>query len=347
MKHVARAAGVSVAAVSLALRRDPSIPETTRIRVEDAAVRLGYRRNPLVAALMAGLRGRHPRRRDAHVLAYIDSFPEDMPPQARASLQRFQVGAREEAGRQGYALERFRLGLGGLSEERIQRVLTGRGIRGVVFAPFPSTGTRLGVGWEAFALAAIGFSLEFPRLHRAVNHQLQSVQLALACLTERGYRRIGLAVTRHEDLRARRHWLSSVLLARHDHPAGKSAFPLLYEDEITRTALQAWMLRERPDVVVSSELGVRTMVEGAARRARRRIGFAHLHLVEPLMGCSGIDQNNERVAAAAVDLVVEQLHANSFGPPANPKTVLIEGTWVDGGSAQGPDASSATAPASI
>ena len=344
MKHVARAAGVSVAAVSLALRRDPSIPEPTRTRIESAAERLGYRRNPLVAALMAGLRGRHPRRRDAHVLAYIDSFPEEMPPQARASLQRFRVGARDEAGRQGYALELFRLGPGGLSEERLQRVLAGRGIRGVVFAPFPRTGTRLQAGWESFASAAIGFSLESPRLHRAVNHQLQSVQLALASLTERGYRRIGLAVTRHEDLRARRHWLSSVLLARHDHPAGEGAFPLLYEEEITRTALQAWVRRERPDVVVSSELGVRAMVEGAARRSGRRLGFAHLHLVEPLMGCSGIDQNNERVAAAAVDLVVEQLHANSFGPPANPKTVLIEGVWVDGGSAPGPDASPARAP---
>ena len=58
MKHVAAAAGVSVMTVSLALRRVPSIPAETRERVLAVAEKLGYRRNPLVAALMADLRGR-------------------------------------------------------------------------------------------------------------------------------------------------------------------------------------------------------------------------------------------------------------------------------------------------
>ncbi len=56
--------------------------------------------------------------------------------------------------------------------------------------------------------------------------------------------------------------------------------------------------------------------------------FAHLDLTAAAPGCAGIDQNGERVGAAAVDLVVEQLHANEFGLPQNPKTVLIEGRWV-------------------
>ncbi len=60
------------------------------------------------------------------------------------------------------------------------------------------------------------------------------------------------------------------------------------------------------------------------------MGFAHLHLTPDAVGCSGIDQNNERVGEAAVDLVVEQLHGNAFGVPGNPKTVFIEGRWVAG-----------------
>jgi hypothetical protein len=42
------------------------------------------------------------------------------------------------------------------------------------------------------------------------------------------------------------------------------------------------------------------------------------------------------VGAAALYLVVEQLHGNSFGIPQNPKTVLIEGRWVPGTTAPGP-----------
>ena len=69
--------------------------------------------------------------------------------------------------------------------------------------------------------------------------------------------------------------------------------------------------------------------------------LAHLDLTAELPGCSGIDQNNERVGAAGVDLVVEQLQSNDFGLPENPKTVLIEGRWVPGTTAPGPWASTA------
>ena len=60
-----------------------------------------------------------------------------------------------------------------------------------------------------------------------------------------------------------------------------------------------------------------------------------MHLTAELAGCAGIDQNNEQVGAAAVDLVVEQLHGNSYGLPEIPKTVLIEGRWITGTTACG------------
>ena len=55
--------------VSLALRRAPRISAATRERVLAAAERLGYRRNPLVAALMADLRGKKARGAEAHTIA--------------------------------------------------------------------------------------------------------------------------------------------------------------------------------------------------------------------------------------------------------------------------------------
>lgn len=336
MKHVARAAGVSLMTVSLALRRDPSIPAATRDRIIGFAERMGYRRNPLVSALMAGLRGWHPRGREAHVIAYVESYPSDAPPQQLASLRRFYEGATEGAARHGYRLEVFRLGHGGLTEAQLERVLGARGIRGAVFAPFPQTNSALARSWENHALAAVGFSLARPRLHRAVNHQLHSIRLAMTELLARGYRRIGLAIGRHEDARVERNWLSSVLLAQHDHVGTDRSFPLLYEERIDRRALLAWLRRHRPEVVVSTEENVRAMLHAATARGLGRIGFAHMHLTAELAGCTGIDQNNERVGAAAVDLVVEQLHANSYGLPEIPKTVLIEGKWIPGTTAAGP-----------
>ena len=338
MKHVALAADVSVMTVSLALRHDPSIPAATRERVRAVAVKLGYRRNPLVSALMAGLRGWHPRGREAHVIAYVESYPASATAQQRGSLRRFREGAAEGAARHGYRLHIFRMGEGGLSETRLEQVLGARGIRGVVFAPFPQTGSVLTQRWEHHALATLGFSLAQPPLHRAVNHQVHSIRLALAELLALGYRRIGLVMSRHENARVERNWLSSVLLAQHEHAGTDRSFPLFFEEKIGRGPLVAWLRRERPDVVVSTEEGVLAMMGRAGGRGAGRPGFAHLHLTPDLAGCSGIDQNNERVGAAAMDLVVEQLHGNSFGVPENPKTVLIEGRWMAGATAPGPGA---------
>jgi hypothetical protein len=336
MKHVAAAAGVSVMTVSLALRHDPSISPPTRRRVHAAAERLGYRVNPLVSVLMAGLRGWHPRGRDAHVIAYVESFSANATVQSRSTLGRFRLGAAERAAAHGYRLEQFQLGSSGLTEVRLEQVLTARGIRGVVFAPFPATGSTLAQSWVHHAMAAVGFSLAQPPVHRAVNHQIHSIRLAIRELQALGYRRIGLVMSRHEDARVEHNWLSSILLTQHEQAGTDRSLPLLLEDRIELGRLLAWLKRHRPEVVLSTEPGLPPLLRRASANGLGRIGFAHLHLTSDLEGCAGIDQNNERVGAAAVDLVVEQLHSNSYGFPANPKTVLIEGRWVSGKTAPGP-----------
>lgn len=336
MKHVAQAAGVSVMTVSLALRRAPSIPEATRERVLAAAAKLGYRRNPLVSALMADLRAKAPQRTGAHTIAYVESYPPKMTSQQAGSLLRFRTGVVTRAEKQGFGVQFFRRGDGGLGEARLEQVLEARGIRGVVFAPFPQTGSELTQLWRNHALAALGYSLARPALHRAVNHQTHSIRLALAELQAVGYRRIGLVIRRHEDERTARNWLSSALLAQYDALGTDMAFPLLMPERVERRQVLAWVKRERPEVVVTTEPELGTMLRAVRVPRGGRLDFAHLHLTPDIAGCSGIDQNNERVGEAAVDLVVEQLHRNSYGIPENPKTVLIEGRWVPGRTAPGP-----------
>ncbi len=330
MKHVANAAGVSVMTVSLALRRDPSIPAATRERIAALAARLGYRPNPLVSALMAGLRRARPGGYDAHVIAYVESFGPEATPQQAASLRRYLEGAKEGAMRYGYRLEFFQLGETGLTEARLESVLIARGIRGVVFAPLPQTGSVLARPWEHHALAAVGYSLAQPRLHRAVNHQLHSIRLAIEQLMRLQYRKIGFVVSRHEDARTERNWMSALLLAQHELAGSGRSISLLLDDKVGRRSVVAWCRQHRPEVIVTTEERVDTMLR------RCGVGFAHMHLTARQEGTTGIDQNNERVGAAAVDLVVEQLHANSYGLPENPKTVLIEGRWERGTTATGP-----------
>jgi len=222
-----------------------------------------------------------------------------------------------------------------LTEARLERVLHARGIRGVVFAPVRRPGAVLHQTWANHAVAAVGFSISGPPMHRAVNHQVHSIRLALQSLRALGYRRIGLVISRAHNERVDRHWLSSVLLTRYEHRDTSVSFPLWFEEKVRPRALAVWLKRERPEVVLTTEPQIAPLIRRAWTASGTRIGFAHLDLTSDLPSCSGIDQNNVRVGAAAVDLVVEQLHGNDFGLPDNPKTVLIEGRWVPGRTALG------------
>jgi hypothetical protein len=59
------------------------------------------------------------------------------------------------------------------------------------------------------------------------------------------------------------------------------------------------------------------------------IGFAHLDTT-PDGVLSGICQNGRDIGVAAADLAVGVLRRNERGIPSRPRTVLIEGSWVQG-----------------
>ena len=57
LKDVAGACGYTVNTVSRALRGDPRLPESTRVKIREAAVRMGYIRNSLASTLRSGRSG--------------------------------------------------------------------------------------------------------------------------------------------------------------------------------------------------------------------------------------------------------------------------------------------------
>lgn len=60
VRDIAAEEGVSAAAVSLALRNSGQVSEGLRERVREAAERMGYRPNPLLAAYQAQVRALKP-----------------------------------------------------------------------------------------------------------------------------------------------------------------------------------------------------------------------------------------------------------------------------------------------
>ena len=78
LKDIARETGVSHVTVSLALRHHSSIPAATRERIQAAALRLGYRPDPVLAALNTYRLASHSTPYQGN-LAWIEIGPEGAP----------------------------------------------------------------------------------------------------------------------------------------------------------------------------------------------------------------------------------------------------------------------------
>ena len=338
MKAVAELSGVSVMTVSRTLRNDGRVAPETRRRVLLAAERLGYRPNPMVSALMANLRFGSPRK-TMDTIAYLVSHSADPRSNGRrwrtnSTMEYFRDGARERAERLGFRLEEFWLVAPGMTQERMGAIMRARGIGGIVVAPLENPGGSISLDWNGFAVATIGYSLLAPILHRASNHQLHSIRLAINELTARGYRRIGLAIERKNDVRADHNWVTGLLYYQNQIPP-KDRIPPFLPAEMSSQGVADWIRKWKPDVIMSGRLGLLRLLKEMGLRVPDDIGYASLAYYPEMGDVAGVDQNTKAVGGVAVDLVVDQLYRNERGIPERSKIVMIEGDWVDGGTVRG------------
>lgn len=325
---VAKAAGVSQTAVSLALRNHPSIPEATRERIKAIAEQVGYRPNPYIAALMKQVRRRR-RVIERPTIAYVTSHLEKDGWRQRGIFRRYFEGASKRATELGYKLEEFWLKEPGMNGERLGKIFWTRSIDGAILAPLPHGRGHVHMQWDRIAAATINFSVVRPNLHRAANHQMQSLSMAVRRLVKLGYGRIGLAMPLESDARADHNWAASFLFHQ-EQMSSEQKWPMLVTEAWHEAAFAEWCRLRRPDVVISTDSRVVQWLGRMGLRIPTDVGFVCLEWGEDESEYTGIRQNARLVGAAAVDLVVEQLEHNERGLPDHPKTVLIGGDWVDG-----------------
>lgn len=134
-RDIAKALGVDVSTVSLALGGDPRIPESTRSRVETEARKQGYVRDPAVATLASQ---RWQGRRDTRGIML--GFLADSRDVEEPELAHYFAGVKEQARELGYGVTRFDVDAFARAAAFWQLV-EARGIRGVLLGqsrlPFP------------------------------------------------------------------------------------------------------------------------------------------------------------------------------------------------------------------
>lgn len=330
MQDVADAMGVHRTTVSLALRSHPSIPPTTRERIRRAAEEMGYRPNPLVAALMSQQRrGKTPSGITTMALITADTAREHW--RDILAYREMFAGAKAHADRFGFRLEEFSLTQGDMTGRRIREILTARGIQALLIPPLPGFEDEFPFSLDDFCVMGIGQHRLEPQIDVVDNDHHEAVRLILRKCRERGYRRPGLIVSSSMQRRTGYRWVAAFVLEHWLHSFEGEARILMTErsGQLWPNNFDHWMKEGQPDVLIAN---FGNDIQGWKQhpRLQDKIGLVSLGIREPSGELSGIDQNHTRTGGLAVELLIGKLQRNETGLNVRRELHLVQGVWHEG-----------------
>ncbi len=328
LRNIAKIAGVHFTTVGLALRNDPRIKPGTVAKVQAVARKLGYTRDAMLSALTTY---RHTRLSHfSGVIAEITTYnPVDL--KANATERRMLEAIGGSAKSQGFGFESFQINAAGMTGTQMTRILRARGIQGIVLSPrLPDPGPIPDLDWEYFSPVAVGYSITNLRVHRVCVHHAYNIRLCLHTLRARGYRRIGLVMSRIVFERNFGIGPGSFYAEQCLLPEADRVEPLIVPD-ITKPVLGKWLREQRIDCVILTDhpLEMQAWIHELGYDVPNEMGICLACRYGLTDGIAGIDEQMDLLGAAAVEVLVPMLQRNERGLPASPHYTLIEGRWVE------------------
>ncbi|MBC8126349.1 MAG: LacI family DNA-binding transcriptional regulator [Gloeobacteraceae cyanobacterium ES-bin-144] len=333
LRDIANEVGMHVSTVSLALRNHRKIPETTRVRIAEAAERMNYRPDPMMSALCAYRQTC--RTADYQgTIAWIDTYLTPGPYWYDGYFR----GAQARAGKMGYTIERFWLREKGMKPSRLNSVLKSRGIQGVLLAPQPITHAHLRLSWEDFSAVRFGYSLTRPELHMVTSHQFLNTMTCFRRTARMGFKKIGLVLSNWEDERVSRCFSGGFAAAQATVPGGDRFPPCLYdsgsdrwdnkeisEDNPVTQSILAWAKKYRPDAIIT----LSSQLQAILNRAGFSITVIYIAIDEesPDSEKSGIIEQRDEIGAAAMEFVSDMIRRGERGIPKIPRILMVPGEW--------------------
>ncbi|QYY35523.1 LacI family DNA-binding transcriptional regulator [Ruficoccus sp. ZRK36] len=334
LQDIADELKLSRSAISLAMRNHPSISKETREKVQETAMRMGYRPSPLVSALMTQIRNK--RQANAESIALISRLKGPITTETSESPFYYMLyqAIIERAQAKGYHIDEFHLSGEKLSGQRLSKILVSRGIHGVILFPgndtpdldFPP------LDWEQFATVLIGYNTNNTNLHQIASDYTYDIEYALNHVRRDGNRRIGLAITYRVSNSSNHAWLSRYLLFQNFIPKSERVVPYVQEEngDIIPEKFLAWYRKEKPDVILFSADQIPDYMEEAGIRVPEDVQMVNLVLRDPSTGMAGMNPHTREVGRVSVDLLGNLLQTNQIGVSAYPQSITIKGHWVPG-----------------
>lgn len=331
IRMLAKIAGVSTATVSLALRNDPRIRPHVRKRIQKIAVKNKYRPNPVVASLIAQVRGsRNAPRQGTLGMVFISEAASNG---EMLAVKEWTTAVEARANQLGYGFDRFVLAKNEGNPRHLAKIIDARGIRGLI-AVGPFLGgvipSEFGAVWLNSATIVIGCRPVRPELSAVSEDHFSTAARAVHEISRLGYRRPGLCLqSGMDDLEVRKFvggiWAEQGPLSNQDRIP-----PFRYKPE-AELEFKLWIKRHRPDVILTLHTEIKEWLGAMGLNSPADIGLVHLDLTPGMKEWAGIRQHHQQIGFAAVDMLIGQLHRNEFGAPPFQKCQLVYGTWIPGG----------------
>jgi LacI family transcriptional regulator len=328
-KDVARALGIAQATVSMALRNDPRITLSRREEIQLAASRMGYRPNPMAAAL-----GQLRSTKKAHaVVAELAWINHSENPHSIRNFKEFNLywkGAQETAEFFAYNLEEYVCN-SDFTLERLAQVLSARGVHGILIPPHSKLPPNWDdFPWDKFSAVRFGYCVPSPQVNIVTSDQLSNSLLAFSKIRLLGYRRIGFVTGFHSSTWHR----AGFLVAQADFKPGNQVQPLILDSKNrkqTQKVFLNWLKKNKPDAILTDVSAVREMLETGGYHVPDDMGLAVFSVLDGNAD-AGIYQNPEYIGKAAVEMLISLINHHYTGIPEICRELLIKGKWVDGSS---------------
>jgi DNA-binding LacI/PurR family transcriptional regulator len=330
LRSLAAEAGVSAMAVSLSLRNSPEIAPETRNRLKRLARLRGYRPDPTITKLMQHLRVRSSARFRANIcgLTQTGAWPStaDFDMRERDALHR---RAREL----GFAFGTIDIGPD-TKGPQLQRVLMSRGVEGIVLMSMAGQSDLAGLlDWEKFSVVSVTASVLAPSFHSVMPNHYDNMLRTCRELAARGFKRIGMAISRDWDERVRHRWTGGI--AWQNEFGSTSPVPV-FMDETRGPAVAApgfsdWLHRHNPDALVLHAIdGDLLKYVFSKLPAKKRPKVITMNWPNQLAN-AGIDQRAEEIGTVAINLLAGMIVQGERGIPALTNITMVTGEWTEGG----------------
>jgi LacI family transcriptional regulator len=296
---------------------------------------MGYHLNPTVAHLMAQLRQSRAPGFQA-TLAMINAYRSEDAFTRHPTLPSYVHGCLQRAKRLGYQLDEFWMHDPNMPVARWLSIFRTRNIRGAVIIGMmhqnrlPEKLARL---WEEYPCVVTGVRTRDPALSFACSDHHALAFMAFEKAMALGYRRPALVLDGVIDDLVEGRFTAGFLTGQRRLAGASQRTRPFYDVTAARKdrgVFSRWLEKNRPDVIFTLYHEVKRWLHDLGLRVPEDVGLIQYEWRGDHREWAGMDQRNDLVGEAAMDMLLSMIQHNERGVPDHPRATMIGSHWVDG-----------------